>query len=250
LYWFCDLEFSSKDATNNYGYVGRGVKYVVDSKKEDAIAQGASVFPGKKQAISVSAVMVPTLGIFEGQLHAMNDDWVRRYWDAGSSALPLLGWEGHDEGDPSPNSDTSAFSTFGTLTKITTEAAAELLGGDVADMTPKTCSKEYKAAWNATHVPNPIDTTVTDLEEIVTQLQAENKEFQANNKELLSRIVAIEGSLPANGSSGSSGDNEEATATSSSSPFMARYEHATMDIVMQSIMTVAIIIGLVAIDFI
>ena len=250
LYWWCDLEFSSNDTTSNYGYVGRAVKYLVASILEDNLAQGRQILSTKKQAVSVSAVMVPTLGIFEGQIHGTHDGFVFRYWDDGSSTLPILGWEGHDEGDMSPNADTSAFSASGTITKITTEEAAKYLGGDVADMTPKTCSKEYKAAWNATHVPNPIDTTVTDLEEIVTQLQAENKEFQANNKELLSRIVAIEGSLPANGSSGSSGDDEEETATSSSSPFMARYEHATMDIVMQSIMTVAIIIGLVAIDFI
>ena len=77
---------------------------------------------------------------------------------------------------------------------------------------------------------------MTDLEETVAQLQADNKE-------LLSRIVAIEGSLPANGSS--SGDDGEATATSSSSPFMAAVEHVTTEIVVKSIMTVAIIIGLV-----
>ena len=79
---------------------------------------------------------------------------------------------------------------------------------------------------------------MTDLEETVAQLQADNKE-------LLSRIVAIEGSLPAN----VSGNSGEATKTSSS-PFMACYERATMDMVMKSIMTVAIIIALVAIDFI
>ena len=90
---------------------------------------------------------------------------------------------------------------------------------DVADMTPAACSMEYEAAWNATHVPDPIDTSVIALEETVAQLQADNKE-------LLSRIAAIEGSLTANGS-GSSGDDGEATATSSSSPFMTAFEHAT-----------------------
>ena len=84
------------------------------------------------------------------------------------------------------------------MTKITTEAAVELLGMDVTGMTPATCRTEYEAAWNATHVPDPIYTSVTNLEETVAQLQADNKE-------LLSRIVAIEGSLPANGSG--SGDD-------------------------------------------
>ena len=74
---------------------------------------------------------------------------------------------------------------------------------NVDDMSPATCSKEYEAAWNATHVPDPIDTSMIALEETVAQLQADNKE-------LLSRIVAIEGSLPTNGSGGS--NDGEATA--------------------------------------
>ena len=234
--WWCDLEFSLDDAdTNKYGYVGRAVQYYLDSAVEDVVAQGAQS-NGKKNAVSVSAVLVPTLGIFEGQYHATHDDWVYRYWDDGSSTLPIVGWEGHDEGDTSPNADTSAFSARGTLTKITTEEAVKYLGMDVADMTPENCSMEYEAAWNITHVPDPIDTSVTALEETVAQLQTDNKE-------LLSRIVVIEGSLTANGSG--SGDDGEATATSSSSPFMAAVEHVTTEIVVKSIVTVAIIIGLV-----
>ena len=31
LVWWCDLEFSSDDATNNYGYVGRAVGYILGS---------------------------------------------------------------------------------------------------------------------------------------------------------------------------------------------------------------------------
>ena len=239
LYWWCDFEFLSDHVdSDNYGYVGRAVGYILGSSLENIVAQGAQMSTGKKNAYSVSAVMVPTLGIFEGQIHKTNDDLVFRYWDDGSSTLPTLVWEGHDEGDTHPNSDTSAFSAIGSYTKITTEAAAEMLGMGVADMTPATCSTEYEAAWNATHVPDPIDTSVTDLEYTVAQLEADNKE-------LLSRIVAIEGSLTA-----SSSDDGEATATSSSSPFMAAFENATTDMVMKSILTVAIIISLVAVDFI
>ena len=235
LYWWCDFEFSSDDAeTTNYGYIGRVVKYYLGSNLEDGIAQGAQSSPSKKRAYLVSAVMVPTLGIFEGHWHTTHDDWVYRYWDDGSLTLPILGWEGHDEGDTSQNAETSAFSSSGTLTKITPESAAELLGMDVDDMTPAICSTEYKAAWNATHVLDPIDTSLTKLEETVAQLQV-------NNKELLSRIVAIEGSRPANGS---------ATTTSASSPFMAAMEHTTTtEMVVKSIVTVVIIIGLVAVDF-
>jgi hypothetical protein len=234
LYWWCDLEFLSDEATNSYGYVGRAVEYFLGSSLEDLVAQGAQISTKKSAAFSVSAVMVPTLGIFEGQIHKTNDDLVLRYWDDGSSTHQLLGWEGHDEGDTSPNKYTSAFAAIGTVTKITTAAAAELLGMDVADMTPDTCSMEYEAAWNATNVPDPIDASVTTAEE-------NNAQLQADIKELMSRIDALEGS--------GSGDDGDPTSTSSSL-FMAWYEHDTMDIVMKSIMTVATIIGLVAIDFI
>ena len=231
LQWLCELEFLSDTAeTNNYGYVGRAVLYLLGSSLEDRLAQGAQSFTFKKRAVSVSAVMVPTLGIFEAQVHVTTDDWVYRYWDDGSSTLPTLGWEGHDEGDTTPNAGTSAFSGSGTITKITTEAAAELLGVDVADLTPATCSMEYKAAWNATHVPDPIDTSVIALEEEVAQLHADINELR---------------SLIANGS----GDDGKPTATSSS-PLLMRYNYDCMDIVMKSIMTVATIIGFVAIDFI
>ena len=245
LYWWCDFEFSSEDnATNNYGYVGRGVQYLLGSTLDDVRAQGGSFIPSSdKFPVSVSAVLVPTLGLFEGQFHATHDVWVNRFWDAGTSTLPILGWEGHDEGDTHPKADTSAWSSSGTFTKISREAAAKYLGMDVTDLTPATCRREYEATWNATHVPDPIDTSVTTLEENVAQLKA-------NNKELLSRIVAIEGSLPATGSGSDRVEDGEAPATSASSPFMAWYEHTSMDVGMQSIMTVAVIIGLIAVDFI
>ena len=206
LHWYCDLEFSSDDdAPSNPGYVGRAVGYSLGSSLEDKLAQGAQSFPSKKLAHSISAVMVPSLGIFEGQIHTPQDDWVGRYWDDGSVTLPFLGW------------DTSGWSSSGNFTKISTEAAAELLGMEVTDMTPPACSMEYEAAWNATQVPDSINTSVTTLEETVAQLQA--------------RIVALEGGI-------------------TSSPSTAWYEHATMDVIMKSIMTVAVIIGFVAIDFI
>ena len=37
LNWLCDLEFSLDNATNNYGYVGRAVKYLLGSSLEDIV---------------------------------------------------------------------------------------------------------------------------------------------------------------------------------------------------------------------
>ena len=254
--WWCDLEFPSDDIDDNTdttNYVGRAVEYFLGSALEDYVAQGGQSFPAQKSALSVSAVMVPTLGIFEGQIHATYDDWSCRYWDDGHSTLQSLCWKGDDEGDMSPNADTGALSSSGAFTKITAEAAAELLGMDVAVMTPATCSMEYEAAWNLAH---PIDTNVTSLEEelmlrvasmeeSLVASEEEVAQLRADNKELMSRMAAIEGSLTANGS----GDGGDPTSTASI-PSMAWYEHATMDVVVKSIMTIAVIIGVVAVDFI
>ena len=180
--------------------MGRAIRYFLGSSLEDAVAQGGQIATNKKQAASVSAVLVPSLGIFEGQFHDTHDDWVYRYWDDGSSTLPLFAWEGQDEGDTSPNAETSAWSGSGTFTKVSLDEAAKYLGMDVADMIPATCSREYESAWNATHVSDPIDTSVTTLEETVAQLQADNKEF-------MSRVAAIEGILTVNGNG--SGDGRD-----------------------------------------
>ena len=255
LLWWCTFDFLSEDAadTTTYGYVGKAVEYLMGSSLENAVEQGAQLHSSKKRALSVSAVMVPTLGIFEGQLHPTHDDWVFRYWDNGSSTLPLLGWEGHDEGDLSPTSVTSALSNSGTIKKITMEEAANYLGMDVADMTPATCSMEYKAAWNATHVvPDPIDTNVTTsleeelllrvvaAEQDVAQLQADNKELHADNKELLLRVASIEDGLAFAAKNTGSG-NVNGNGTNAGGTSMATF--------MKPIGTVVVaVIGLVALE--
>ena len=40
---------------------------------------------------------------------------------------------------------------------------------NVDDMSPATCSKEYEAAWNATDVPDPFDTSAAIEPEIVAK---------------------------------------------------------------------------------
>jgi hypothetical protein len=105
------------------------------------MAQGAQAPSSEKRAYSISAIFVPTFGIFEGQYHATHDDHVYRFWDDGSSTLPVIVWEGHAEGDAHPNADTSAWSSTGKFTKITAEAAANDLGMDESNLTPEMCTK-------------------------------------------------------------------------------------------------------------
>lgn len=122
-------------------------------------------------------------------MKATHDDNVKWFWDDDNSTLPIIGWEEHDDGDTHPNSETtSAFSASGKLIKITVEEAAKYVDMDVSDLTAKTCSNQYKEAWDKTHTPDPINTTMTTLEEEIAQLQA------ANDK-LMSRIASIEESL-------------------------------------------------------
>jgi hypothetical protein len=233
LYWWCDLEFSA-DNSNNYGYVGRSVRFFLGSTLEDVLAQGAESPPSKKRAESISAVFVPALGLFEGQTHPTHDDNVNRFWDDGSSTLPYIGWEGHDEGDTNPNSDTSAWSFTGTLTKITTKEAAtyldmveQYISIDESNLTPETCRKQYEEAWNATHQPDPIDTTMIKLEEEVAQLQADNEE-------LMSRIASIEESIAASG-----GGDGDPTSTS------LWYDNGMIEKIIEPIMILTAVAGFI-----
>jgi hypothetical protein len=52
------------------------------------------------------------------------------------------------------------------IPKITAEEAAKYLSGmDASDLTPEMCTKQYEEAWNATHQPDPINTTMITVEE-------------------------------------------------------------------------------------
>jgi hypothetical protein len=105
----------------------------------------------------------------------------------------LLLRKDQDEGDISPNADTSDDGSLsGKLTKVTTEETSEYLGMDVIDLTPETCSRQYKESRNATYHPDPINANMATLEEEVGKLQLDSKE-------LMSGVAAIEDSPANNG---------------------------------------------------
>lgn len=149
LHWWCDLEFAAADnatTTDNYGYVGRAVGYYLPALAihHRLVVHGEHISFNNTHALSVSAVWVPTLGIFEVQIHDTQDDWVGRYWDNGRRTLPFLGWKGQADGVATGG----GFAGTVTYTKITTKLAVVYLGRAVTDLTPATCSQEYAAAWN------------------------------------------------------------------------------------------------------
>jgi hypothetical protein len=256
LYWWCDLEFLSEESGNYYGYVGRSVAYFLGSTLENINAQGAEIPPNSnKIPFSLSAIMVPTLDIFEGQMHATHDDFVLRFWDNGNSTLPFIGWEGHDEGDTSPNADTNAWSGTGKFTKITIEEAAKYLNMFEkyisiveSDLTPETCRKQYKVAWDETHTKpaaDPINnTTMTStLEEEVAQLKVDNKE-------LMSRVASIEESIAADdGGGGCGGRDLTSTSPSASASASAWYDNSIIENMIKPIMLLTAVAGLILVDF-
>ena len=100
---------------------------------------------------SISAVFVEQQNIFEGQVHTDTDDHLYRYWDDGQKNAPVLGWEGHDEGDMSPNAATSSFSSFGQITWMSVEEVAQQFNTSVDEFTPETFKQSYLKTWIKTH---------------------------------------------------------------------------------------------------
>ena len=69
--------------------------------------------------------------------------YLYRYWDDGQKNAPVLGWEGHDEGDMSPNAATSSFSSFGQITWMSVEEVAQQFNTSVDEFTPETFKQSY-----------------------------------------------------------------------------------------------------------
>ena len=99
----------------------------------------------------ISAVYVEQLNAFEGQYHKNTDDWVIRYWDDGRKTIPYIGWEGHDEGDMSPNAATASWSSFGEVTFMSVEEVAQLLNTAVEDFSLEKFNQVYKDTWVKEH---------------------------------------------------------------------------------------------------
>ena len=101
--------------------------------------------------MGISAVFVEQLNVFEGQLHQDTDDWVSRFWDDGRKTVPAIAWEGHDEGDMSPNAATSSFSAFAEVTWMSVEEVAQLFNRSVDEFTPETFKQVYLDTWIKDH---------------------------------------------------------------------------------------------------
>jgi hypothetical protein len=166
--WCSDLTFSDFSNSSLMGYAGRCVTRWVDGAAEGQAAGGQA--PGGENTegnlltwtSGISAVYVEQQNIFEGQLHSSTDDYALRYWDDGSKTAPTIGWEGHDEGDMTPNAATSSLSNFGELIWVSVEEVAQLFNTSVDEFTPEKFKQVYMNIWIKEHAveaetnnPNP-----------------------------------------------------------------------------------------------
>ena len=158
LFWCSDLSFTGvqNNSSRSFpGYAGRCVNMLLGNYLADMVAGGAQSTGITSEeftsTIGVSAVFVEQLNVIEGQLHRNTDDWVIRYWDDGRSSMPYNGWEGHDEGDLSPNAATSAFSQVGEGIWTSVEDVAKLLNTTADEFTPETFKQVYADVWIKEH---------------------------------------------------------------------------------------------------
>ena len=155
LTWCSDLTFSDVNSSSLIGYAGRCVDMIL-AGYADLLASGAQLafdYSGREftRTMGISAVLVEQQNIFEGQFHANADDWVSRFWDDGHKTVPTLTWEGHDEGDMSPNAATSSLSAFGEMTWMSVEEVAQLFNTSVDEFTPEKFKQAYLDTWIKGH---------------------------------------------------------------------------------------------------
>ena len=155
LTWCSDLTFSDFNNSSLMGYAGRCV-YMVLSGYAELLASGGNFSidyseGGFMYTRSISAVFVEQKNVFEGQFHMNTDDNTWRFWDDGRKTVPILGWEGHDEGDISPNAAASSFSAFGDFTWMSVDEVAQLLNTTVDEFTPEKFKQIYLDTWIKDH---------------------------------------------------------------------------------------------------
>ena len=187
FYWCSDLTFSDVNNSSLIGYAGRCVAMVLTGY-DDAVASGGQLsydYSGGefKFTQGISAVFVEQLNVFEGQYHMDTDDNTWRYWDDGRKKMPKIVWEGHDEGDMSPNAATSSFSAFGELTWISVEEATQLFNTSVDEFTPEKFKQVYYDTWIKDHEEEAAISNPDPLPELEIIEQVKNETNYADDTE-------------------------------------------------------------------
>ena len=159
LQWCSNLHFTGSNGTSTtrgVGYTAQCVAAFLGASHSKLEAEGGQITHavtsdefGASEVLSAS--YNTQANMFTITYHNNNDNAVLLFSDTGLSTMPLNGWETHDEGDLSPNADTSSWSGTGQVTWISTEEAAALLNNDAADFTPESFDEIYEKVWNDHH---------------------------------------------------------------------------------------------------
>ena len=155
LDWCSDLTSSDLSNSSIIGYAARCVQTAL-AGHDDAVAAGAQRRTANSggefsYTTGISTVFVEHLNSFQSQKHENADDHVFRFWDDGQKTVPMIAWEGHDEGDMSPNAATASWSSFGEVTFMSVEEVAQLLNTAVEDFSLEKFNQVYKDTWVKEH---------------------------------------------------------------------------------------------------
>ena len=155
LGWCSDLTFSDVSNSSVIGYAGRCVGMYLAGYDKLVASGGQLPIDYLEEEFTytagISAVFVEQLNVFEGQYHLDTDDWVHRFWDDGRKTTPTIAWEGHGEGDMSPNAATSSFSGFIDYTWMSDDEVAQLFNTSVDEFTPEKFKQVHSDAWTKDH---------------------------------------------------------------------------------------------------
>ena len=153
--WCSDLTFSDVNNSSIIGYAGRCVVMYLAGYNDNLAAGAQLAFDYSEGEFiatgGVSAVFVEQLNVFEGQSNSNTDDGPSRYWDDGRKTVPGIAWEGHDEGDMSPNAATSSWSAFAERTWMSVDEVAQLFNTSVDEFTPERFKQVYLNTWIRDH---------------------------------------------------------------------------------------------------
>jgi len=158
IHWCSDVEFSDYESGNMpMGFTAKCVNTVVAgiSEAQEAGAQMTPAFlepvDGFAAALLVSSVFIPQANAFDMVLHTTADNWVFRWWDDGRPVQPVIGYEVHDEGDPTPNAGTSSWAVVCDAEWVSAQVTSELTMVDAAKLTPANFANVYEQVWEKQH---------------------------------------------------------------------------------------------------
>ena len=92
---------------------------------------------------SFSAIFVPELNVMAGALHTHADNFVRNFWDDGTTTMPQNGYEVLDEASGPGNS----WSGYGGYYWISANETAEALGVNATELTPNVFETMYEEIY-------------------------------------------------------------------------------------------------------